>query len=124
MLVVEDEAMVRDITCQMVRGLGLAVLQAEDGLVGLDVLKEKGSDIDILLTDVMLPGMGGKELADEASKMFPDMIIVYMSGYTENGILHHGRLDPGIQLLEKPFTNNDLRRMLASVLAKRAEETS
>jgi CheY-like chemotaxis protein len=83
----------------------------------LDIIDQDGP-LDLLLTDVMLPGeMTGKQLADEAIQRRPALKVIYMSGYTENAIVHHGRLDPGVTLLAKPFRVSELVRTVSSVIA-------
>lgn len=116
-LVVDDQPMVLGVTVQMLEQLGFnvdSVCNAEDAL---DLLDKVGEQIQLLLTDVMLPGMSGRELAEIAQAKFPSLKVLYMSGYTENGIIHHGRLDDGIDFLPKPFTSNDLRRKISEVLS-------
>lgn len=118
-LVVEDQDMVREITCQMVRALGFEVLEAKDGVEGLEIAEREAATLDVILTDVMLPRLGGRQMADRVTELFPDIRILFMSGYTENGIQHQGRLDPGVELLQKPFTQADVRRKLIRVLSRK-----
>jgi signal transduction histidine kinase/CHASE3 domain sensor protein/CheY-like chemotaxis protein len=117
-LLVEDEAGVRDVAVTILRGLGYRVLEAVDGDEGLLVFGAHAADIDMLLTDVVLPGkVRGRELAERITAMRPAVKVLFMSGYTENSIVHHGRLDDGVQLLSKPFKREDLARKVAEVLA-------
>ncbi len=116
-LVVDDQAMVLEVTVQMLTHLGFEVEPAGTGEEALAILEQVGDQIRMLLTDVMLPGMGGRELGETVRERFPSIKVLYMSGYTENGIIHHGRLDDGIEFLPKPFTSNDLRRKVSAVLA-------
>ncbi|HVZ10143.1 CHASE3 domain-containing protein [Rhodopila sp.] len=116
-LVVEDEAMVREITTVMLQELGYQVLQAADGEEALRVFGEHASTVDLLLTDVVLPGqMRGRELADRIKAVRPSIRTLFMSGYTQNSIVHHGRLDDGVALLGKPFKREDLAQKVAEVL--------
>jgi PAS domain S-box-containing protein len=120
-LIVEDEARVRDTTGQMLRSLGLSVVSVPDAEHALDVLEREGARIDILLTDVMLPGMSGRVLAGRVSREYGHICVLYMTGYMENNVIRHGRLDDGIQLIEKPFTIDALRRKLTAVMSSKAE---
>jgi signal transduction histidine kinase/CHASE3 domain sensor protein/CheY-like chemotaxis protein len=116
-LVVEDEAGVREIAVAILRSLGYRVLEAPDGDAGLLVFGAHAAEIDMLLTDVVLPGkVRGRELAERITAIRPEVKVLFMSGYTENSIVHHGRLDDGVQLLGKPFKREQLARKVAEVL--------
>ncbi len=118
-LVVEDEAGVREIAVAILRSLGYYVLAAADGESGLRVFGAHAAEIDMLLTDVVLPGkVRGRELAERITAMRPEVKVLFMSGYTENSIVHHGRLDAGVQLLGKPFKREQLARKVAEVLGE------
>lgn len=117
-LVVEDEPDVRAFTGAVLSNLGYRVLQAPDGPSALQVLDEAPS-VDLLFTDVGLPrGMNGRQLAEEACRRRPTLKVLYTTGYARNAIVHHGRLDPNVDLIVKPFTYTALvariRRVLAS----------
>jgi PAS domain S-box-containing protein len=115
-LVVEDDDDMRIMTSGLLRSLGYSVLAADAAPAALDILGQSRT-IDLLLTDVILPGlMNGRRLADEALRLRPNLKVVYMSGYTENAILHHGRLDPGVHLLQKPFLKRELSSKLREIL--------
>ncbi|WP_428489267.1 CHASE3 domain-containing protein [Rhodopila sp.] len=117
-LVVEDEPAVREIAVAMLGDLGYRVLEAADGEEGLRVFGAHASAIHLLLTDVVLPGkVRGRDLAERITAMRPEVKIVYMSGYTENSIVHNGRLDDGVQLISKPFQREQLARKVAESLA-------
>jgi signal transduction histidine kinase/CHASE3 domain sensor protein len=117
-LVVEDELSVREIAVGMLRDLGYRVLEAADGEEGLRVFGSHAAEVDVLLTDVVLPGkVRGRDMAERISAMRPDMRVLFMSGYTENAIVHHGRLDAGVRLIGKPFKREQLARKVADVLA-------
>jgi signal transduction histidine kinase/CheY-like chemotaxis protein len=128
-LVVEDEGGVREIAVAILRSLGYRVLEASDGDEGLLVFGAHAAEIDMLLTDVVLPGkLRGRTLAERITAMRPEVKVLFMSGYTENSIVHHGRLDDGVQLLGKPFKREQLAHKVAEVLgtasaADPAEET-
>jgi signal transduction histidine kinase/CheY-like chemotaxis protein len=116
-LVVEDEAGVREIAVAILRSLGYRVLEAADGDAGLLVFGAHAAEVNMLLTDVVLPGkVRGRELAERITSMRPEVKVLFMSGYTENSIVHHGRLDDGVQLLGKPFRREQLARKVAEVL--------
>ncbi len=115
-LLVEDDPMVLRYAQNQMEALGYRVLSASSGRRALEILREQGR-VDLLFTDVVMPGgMNGRELADEARKMQPDLKVLYTSGYTENAIVHHGRLDPGVQLLSKPYRRLELARRIRRVL--------
>ncbi|WP_198677346.1 response regulator [Pseudidiomarina donghaiensis] len=76
----------------------------------------KNQRFDLLFTDVVMPGMNGPQLAVEAHKLYPDMKLLFTSGYTENAIVHHGRLDPGVKLLSKPYRRQDLANKIREAL--------
>ncbi len=115
-LVVEDEPLVRRYTVNGLRRLGYTVTECESGLEAITHLEGEAS-FDLLLTDVVLPGgLTGKQIAVEAAALRPTLRVLFMSGYTENAIVHHGRLDPGVQLLGKPFRLADLARKVREVL--------
>lgn len=115
-LVVEDDAMVREYTVGVLEGLGYRVVAAADGRAALEVLQED-RNFDMLLSDVILAGdMNGRQVAEEAGKIIPGLPVLFMSGYTENVIVHRGRLDAGAKLLMKPFRQEDLAQKLREVL--------
>jgi CheY-like chemotaxis protein len=124
-LVVEDEAGVREIAVAILRSLGYRVLEAFDGDEGLLVFGAHTAEIDMLLTDVVLPGkLRGRELAERITSIRPEVRVLFMSGYTENSIVHHGRLDDGVKLLGKPFKREQLARKVAEVLGTTAQPES
>jgi signal transduction histidine kinase len=114
-LVVEDDASVRAASVETLQTLGYRVLQAEDGPSALAVLRS-APDIALLFTDVVMPGMSGRQLAEAAQMFRPDLPTLYTTGYTRNSIVHGGRLDPGVDLIQKPFTIDQLARKVRAVL--------
>jgi PAS domain S-box-containing protein len=117
-LVVEDDALVRRYVITQIQGIGNTTVQASNAAEALDVLG-KAATIDLLFTDVIMPGtMNGRQLVDEALKRRPSLKTLFTSGYTENAIVHHGRLDSGVLLLAKPYRLSDLARMLRMALDK------
>jgi PAS domain S-box-containing protein len=114
-LLVEDDELVRNFTASQLRGLGYRVVEASDGPAALRVLD--GAAIDMIFTDVVMPGgMTGKQLADAAQQKRPGLKTLYTSGYTENTIVHRGKLDSGVHFLPKPFRRQDLALKVREVL--------
>ena len=115
-LVVEDEPFVRNVTVESLRELGYVVVHAGDGKTALDILSADLS-FDLLFTDVVMPNMNGRRLAEAALKQMPDLKILYTTGYTRDaGVVHNGVLDPGVAFLAKPFTLDALARKVRAVL--------
>ena len=115
-LVAEDEDAVRGAVVTQLAELGYRVLAATNGEAALGVLG-RGEAIDLLLTDVVMPGaLNGRELADQGRRLIPDLRVLFTSGYTENAIIHHGRLDEGVALLSKPYRFNQLARAVRAAL--------
>jgi CheY-like chemotaxis protein len=115
-LVVEDDAMVRGYVITQIKSLGYATLEAGNATEALELI-DRYPGIDLLFTDVIMPGpMNGRQLANEAVKRLPALKTLYTSGYTENAIVHHGRLDPGVLLLAKPYRKSELARMIRLAL--------
>ena len=116
-LVVEDDMLVRNYVMTQVGSLGYATLEAANATEALKII-EDGAHIDLLFTDVIMPGpMNGRQLVDEALRRRPQLKTLFTSGYTENAILHHGRLDEGVLLLAKPYRKPELARMIRVALA-------
>lgn len=115
-LVVEDDALVREHVRASLLGLGYDVVMAENGTQAMEILK-RTPDIDLLFTDVVLTGgMNGRELADAAKALRPELRVLFTSGYSEDTIGHHGRLDPAVELLSKPYHRTQLAVKLRKVL--------
>jgi two-component system NtrC family sensor kinase len=116
-LVTEDDVDVRAYVAQTLQELGYEVLQAADGEAAIDILT-RAQPIDLLLTDVVMPGMNGRKLAEEALRRAPNLKVLYMTGYSRNAIVHHGRLDPGVALIQKPFSQSALAVRVRDILAE------
>jgi signal transduction histidine kinase/ActR/RegA family two-component response regulator len=115
-LVVEDDALVRRYVVTQIKSLGYTTLEASNAAEALDIIGNAAT-IDLLFTDVIMPGsMNGRQLVDETLTRRPSLKTLYTSGYAENAIVHHGRLDPGVLLLAKPYRTSDLARMIRKAL--------
>jgi PAS domain S-box-containing protein len=115
-LVVEDDDDVRQHSTQLLSEMGYRVFEASNGQAALDIL-QRHDDIELLFTDIGLPGgMNGRQLADAAQQRWPALRVLYTTGYARNAIVHHGRLDPGVNLVTKPFTYDDLAARIAEML--------
>jgi CheY-like chemotaxis protein len=115
-LVLEDDDDVRSYSAEILRELGYRVLEAHDGAAALRVL-DQHVRVDILFTDVVLPGgMTGAQVAAHARTLRPKLKVLFTTGYARNAIIHHGRLDKGVQLITKPFSFNDLAAKIRDVL--------
>jgi CheY-like chemotaxis protein len=109
---------VRAYSGECLRELGYRVIEAHDGASALRVLERLEQPIDLLFTDVVMPEMTGRELADRAREIRPALKVLYTSGYTKNAIVHGGRLDEGVEMIGKPFTYATLAEKVADVLEK------
>lgn len=118
-LLVEDELAVRGLAVRLLRELGYTVLDASNGEEAFRIAHEHPGPIHLLITDVVMPDIGGRTLANQIGLMRPEIKILFMSGYTGNAIEHHGVLDPGREFLQKPFTHQTLARKVREVLDKR-----
>lgn len=115
-LLVEDNDGVREYAATVLHGLGYAVLEASDTVAAIELLATK-PPIDLLFTDVVLPGgLNGRTLADEVRRKYPDLPVLFTTGYTRNAIVHQGRLDRDVDLLNKPYTAQDLARKIRELL--------
>ena len=115
-LLVEDETHLRQLARQYLETQGYKVLEAEDGAAALQTVDGYKGTIDLLLTDVIMPGMNGRELATRVNALLPDVRVLYMSGYAENAVGTDGTLDAGINLLQKPFSLPALKDRVREVL--------
>ncbi len=115
-LFVDDDEAVRTIAVAILRSAGYAVIAARDGKEALAALSSMSAPLDLLITDVVMPGMNGVEVARAAAQSFVRSRVLFISGYTEDAIVHHGILQEGIELLQKPFTATDLLQKVRTVL--------
>jgi CheY-like chemotaxis protein len=115
-LIVEDDDLVRTFVVGQIQSLGYVTLSAVNADEALVVINS-AQTVDLLFTDMIMPGsMNGRELADEALRRRPSLKVLFTSGYTENTVIHYGRLDAGVLLLAKPYRKADLARMIRSAL--------
>jgi len=114
-LVVEDDADVRAYVVETLRGVGYEVLEAAGAEEAL-ALMDRHKSISLLLTDVVMPGQNGRKLAEAAGQRQAALKVLYMTGYSRNAIVHQGRLDPGVELLQKPLTSEQLASTVRKVL--------
>jgi len=115
-LIVEDRDTVRKLVQRVLRKAGYTVLEASDGDQALRVCEGHAGPVHAVLTDVVMPTMGGRKLVDSLSAIRPGVKVLYMSGYTDNAIVHHGVLDPGVNYIQKPFMPEVLLAKLREVL--------
>lgn len=117
-LLVEDEESVRDLAGEILETTGYRVLTAANGVEALRVCREHVGDIQVMVTDVVMPQMGGRELAERTALIRPDTLVLYMSGYTDDAVVRHGVLDEEMPFLQKPFTPATLARKVTELLDK------
>jgi DNA-binding NtrC family response regulator len=115
-LLVEDEHDLRKMAAQALELSNYTVIEASCGEEALKVFSEAGRDVDLLLTDVIMPGIGGGELVKRATQMRPELRVLYMSGYTDDSVVRHGVSDSEVAFLQKPFTLDMLSRRVREVL--------
>jgi len=115
-LVVEDDKDLRAYLVEALRNLDYRVVSAQDAVAALGVIEHAANRIDLMLTDVVMPGMNGRELAEQARKIRPDLKVLFMSGYSRNAVVHQGRVDPDVQLIQKPVSLQDLAARVRDML--------
>jgi two-component system, cell cycle sensor histidine kinase and response regulator CckA len=121
-LVAEDAPAVRAVACEVLARHGYTVLQAVNGRAALTLGSEHGGPIHLLVTDVIMPEMSGRQLADRLKEIRPELKVLFVSGYTDDAITRHGVLEPGIAFLQKPFTPDSLARKVREVLSAPGSE--
>jgi two-component system, cell cycle sensor histidine kinase and response regulator CckA len=115
-LVVEDEDRVRNLCVQILERLGYKVLRGSNGAEAIGVAEKHGDRIDLLVTDVVMPGMSGAEMAAQLVLHHPEMKVLFTSGYTDDAIVRHGVLDEGVSFIGKPYTPSALAKKVREVL--------
>ena len=118
-LLVEDDHDVRNYLGEALRAANYRIIEAPSGEKALEALNAYDGEIDLLLTDVVMPGMNGRRLAEEAVARRPTLKVLFMTGYSRNAIVHHGRLDPGVELVQKPITGEHLAAKIRGILDRR-----
>jgi two-component system, cell cycle sensor histidine kinase and response regulator CckA len=118
-LVVEDEPMILRLITHTLEKVGYQVLTATDGIDALDVVSRTATTIDLLITDVVMPRLGGRELAQRLQQHFPNLTILFMSGYAENALAHQGELPPGLHFIQKPYHPAELAQKVREILDQR-----
>jgi signal transduction histidine kinase/ActR/RegA family two-component response regulator len=116
-MVVEDEPSLRSLFARMIKSLGYRVNVAANGDEALAAVEKEGLTPDVLITDVVMPGMSGRELVDHLGRIQPGLKVLYTSGYTDNAIVHHGVLDSQTPFLQKPFSTGDLAAKIHELLS-------
>jgi CheY-like chemotaxis protein len=116
-LLVEDEEAVRQLVRETLEAKGYRILEADHGAAALEIAEQHGGPIDILITDVVMPGMGGREVSARLCAAHPRARVLYLSGYAEDAIVHDGVLEPGASFLQKPFSLQALARKVREVLS-------
>jgi len=120
-LLVEDDSDLRAYVSDILTGLRYRVIAAPNANAALEILKDGKTPVDLLLTDVVMPGMNGRELATEALKSKPDLQVIYMTGYSRNAVVHQGRLDDGVDLLQKPVSQGELATRVRVALDRKGK---
>jgi CheY-like chemotaxis protein len=115
-LVVEDDKDLRAYLIEVLRDLDYRAIAAQDAVAALGILEQREIRVDLLLTDVVLPGMNGRELAQRAGQLRPGLKVLFMSGYSRSAVVHQGRVDRGVHLVQKPISLNDLAARIRDVL--------
>ena len=123
-LLVEDEDFVRNVTREVLELSGYRVIEAIDANDGLELYRDNHDAIDLLLTDVIMPGKNGREFANQLLALRPDLKIIFMSGYTDNSIVRESFSDPHLNYLQKPFTLDALTQKIQQVLGESNPQTA
>ncbi len=115
-LLVEDEDLVRSLSLQVLETCGYTVIEARDGIDALEIMENAEIHIDLLFTDVIMPRMGGRELAEKLLTKMSDLPVLFASGYTDDAIVRHGELETNVNFIQKPYSLNDLARKVRDLL--------
>jgi CheY-like chemotaxis protein len=115
-LLVEDDVAVRELSREILEMHGYEVIEADNGQAALKICEDCGAELDLVVTDLIMPQMGGRDLALRIAPMLPEVKLLFLSGYTDDVLLNQGQLDPGSFFLQKPFTPAALARKVREVL--------
>jgi two-component system cell cycle sensor histidine kinase/response regulator CckA len=115
-LLVEDDQLVRQIARRILQSHGYTVLEARNGNEALQILKQQRGPIDLMLTDLVMPGLNGRELASRLTSRYPEMKVLFMSGYVDNGVMDKNMAGPGLVYIQKPFEAHALARKVRELL--------
>ena len=116
-LLVEDDPALREMASMLLGRLGYSVIEAPSGMNALAIVEQQSRpSIDLLFTDVIMPELNGKQLSERILEFYPETRVLFTSAYTGNAIVHHGRLDPGVELITKPFSYAELAAKIRTVL--------
>jgi CheY-like chemotaxis protein len=115
-LVVEDDKDLRAYLVEVLRDLSYRAIGAQDAVTALGILERSAVRVDLMLTDVVMPGMNGRELSRRAKELRPQLKVLFMSGYSRNAVVHQGRVDRDVQLIQKPVSLQDLSARLRDML--------
>jgi len=115
-LITEDDDMVRNYVASLLIDQGYKLLEASNAEVALGIVEEQGEEIELLITDVIMPQVNGRDLYEKVSQLYPDMRVLFISGYTNEVIAKHGMLEPDVNFLQKPFSNKQLTEMVRQIL--------
>jgi two-component system cell cycle sensor histidine kinase/response regulator CckA len=123
-LVVEDDPIVREVTCRTLQAQGYRCLETDSGEEALDLVRQGGEEIEVVVTDVVMPHMSGRELAEKIAELRPTIPVLFMSAYPSDDVIRRGLLAPGAQLVQKPFAPEVLAAKLRELLSSRAPSTA
>ena len=121
-LLVEDEESLRELIREILQANGYEVLEADDPMKAIETVERHEGAIHLLLTDILMPGMNGRALAQRVRERRPDIRVLYMSGHTEDSVAQNGLVEPGALLISKPFTQASLAQKLREALGPRPRE--
>jgi YesN/AraC family two-component response regulator len=107
---------VRDVASESLQSVGYNIIEAANGIEALECIKNNGTDLSLVITDVIMPGMGGKELAENIKKIQPNLKILFTSGYTDHKVVSSGKLKTGINFLHKPYSLHELSRKVRELI--------
>ena len=122
LLVVDDEEMVRRLAARMLVTMGYRVLEARSGQEAVRLLRRGAHRIDGVLTDVAMPGIGGRELGETIARCWPQIRVLYMSGFAATRMVNEGALDPSVPFIQKPFTSEQLGRRIRELMTPQLEQ--